>query len=44
LVEEVQEAGAQVVTFNASELPSGVYLCRLESGASVAVTKLVVLK
>ena len=44
LVEEVEEAGAQVVTFNASELPSGVYLCRLESGASVAVTKLVVLK
>ena len=44
LVEGVQEAGSKSVDFNASDLPSGVYLYRLEAGESVAVKKLVLLK
>ncbi len=44
LVDEVQDAGAQEATLDASELPSGVYIYRLEAGGFVEVKKLVVLK
>jgi hypothetical protein len=44
LVDEVQEAGYKSVQFNASSLPSGVYLYRLTAGDFVAAKKLIVLK
>jgi len=37
-------SGSQTVTFNASALPSGVYLYRLQAGSFVATKKLVLLK
>lgn len=39
-----QEAGTQKVFFNASNIPSGMYLYRLESGSFVATKKMTVLK
>ena len=44
LVEEEQPAGWHSVTFDASQLPSGVYLYRLEAGDFVQARKMVVLK
>jgi hypothetical protein len=43
-VDEVQTAGYKSAVFNASGLPSGVYLYRLQAGEFVATKKLVVLK
>ncbi|MCL4512257.1 MAG: T9SS type A sorting domain-containing protein [Bacteroidetes bacterium] len=44
LVNERQNPGSYTVTFNASNLPSGVYFYRLRAGSYVSVKKLVVLK
>jgi hypothetical protein len=44
LANDVQEAGFRSVEFNASSLPSGVYLYRLQAGEFVTTKKLVVLK
>jgi len=39
-----QETGAHEMTFNGSDLPSGIYICRIEAGNFVASDKLVLLK
>ena len=44
LVNEAQEAGSYSVTFNASELPSGIYFYTLTSGNFMATKKLILLK
>lgn len=44
LVNEVQSAGLHSVTFNAAELPSGVYFDRLEAGPFKETDKLLLLK
>ena len=44
LVNGYREAGAHNVTFDASNLPSGIYLYRLEAGESQAIGKMVLLK
>ena len=44
LVSEVQNAGPHSVTFNAAELPSGVYFDRLEAGPFIEINKLLFLK
>ncbi len=44
LVNEIQNAGLHSVTFNAAELPSGVYFDRLEAGPFTETSKLLLLK
>jgi hypothetical protein len=44
LVNEVQDAGFKSVTFDASNLASGVYLYRLQAGSYVSVMKMMVMK
>jgi hypothetical protein len=44
LVKGWREAGAHEVTFDATGLPSGIYLARLQAGELTAVQKLVLLK
>ena len=44
LVNEVKESGTYSVTFNASELPSGIYFYTLLSGNFTATKKLILLK
>ncbi|MCX6640219.1 MAG: T9SS type A sorting domain-containing protein [bacterium] len=44
LVDGFRDAGVQQVTFNAAELPSGIYLARVESGSCSSVQKLVLMK
>jgi hypothetical protein len=44
LVNEVKEIGNYSVTFNASELPSGIYFYTLTSGNFIATKKLILLK
>ncbi len=44
LVNEVKEAGIYEVEFNASNLPSGVYMYKLESGSYVQTKKMLLLK
>ena len=44
LVDEVQNSGYRSVEFNASELPSGVYLYRLRAGDFMVTKKLVLLR
>ncbi len=44
LVNEIKEAGNYTVTFNASELPSGIYFYTLTSGNFIATKKLIFLK
>lgn len=44
LVNERQTAGTHSVTFNASNLPSGMYFYRLQAGTFVQTRKLIILK
>ena len=44
LIEERQNSGAHSVTFNAEDLPSGVYFYRLESGTHNETKKLLLLR
>lgn len=44
LVNEVKNAGAHQATFNASSLPSGVYLYRLEAAGKSLIQKMLLLK
>jgi N-acetylneuraminic acid mutarotase len=44
LINEEKEAGYHLVDFNASELPSGVYFCRIQSGNFIDTKKMILLK
>jgi hypothetical protein len=44
LVNEVKEAGQYSIEFNASNLPSGTYLYRLQAGDYVETKKMILLK
>jgi hypothetical protein len=44
LLNENMSAGTHTVAFNASELTSGVYFYRLESGKSVSIKKMILMK
>ena len=44
LVNEVKSAGVHSVTFNASTLPSGIYLYKIQSGSFVEVKKMNLIK
>lgn len=44
LVDEVKSPGSYVATFNAVNLSSGMYLCRLQAGRSTLVNKLMLVK
>lgn len=44
LVNQVMSAGMHQVQWNASDFPSGVYICRIETGSYTAVKKMMLLK
>ncbi len=44
LVNEIKEAGSYAVTFNASELPSGIYFYTLTADSFMGTKKLLLLK
>jgi hypothetical protein len=44
LVDGISPAGTHTVSFDATDLPSGVYLCRFEAGSFAAVQKLMLIK
>jgi hypothetical protein len=44
MVNQVETAGRHHMTFDASGLPSGVYLCRLEAGEMAQTRKMVLIK
>ena len=44
LVNEIQPAGKYTVSFDASELPSGVYIYKLQAGIFVETKKMILLK
>jgi hypothetical protein len=44
LVNEIKSAGNYEIEFNASELPSGVYICRMQSGDFVSSKKMLLIK
>ncbi len=44
LVNRTMEAGRHEVTFNASELPSGAYFCRMRSGNFTKTSKMLLIK
>jgi hypothetical protein len=44
LVNEVRSAGSYEVEFNASQLPSGVYIYRLTAGGLISTNKMVLIK
>ncbi len=44
LRDRIQSAGQNSVLWNAWELPSGLYLCRIEAGGEVATAKLLLVK
>ncbi len=44
LVNKTMEAGRHEVTFNASELPSGAYFCRMNAGGFTKTSKMLLIK
>jgi hypothetical protein len=44
LVNELKQAGTYEVQFDASELASGIYLYRIESGSFIQTKKMILLK
>lgn len=44
LINEVKKEGSYKVQFNASSLPSGIYLCRMNAGAYNVTKKIILLK
>ena len=44
LVDDIIPAGTHSMTFNASGLPSGVYVMRLQSGGQVLTRRMMLLK
>jgi hypothetical protein len=44
LVNRVQTAGQNHVTFEANDLPSGIYMYRLEAGAFSVTKKMILFK
>ncbi|KAB2920231.1 MAG: T9SS type A sorting domain-containing protein, partial [Bacteroidetes bacterium] len=44
LVHETQNAGANKASFDASQLPSGIYFARLSSGSFNSVIKMTLMK
>jgi len=44
LVDEIMNAGEHKVLFDASDLPSGVYLCRMNSGSFARTQKMILVK
>ena len=44
LIKGQQSSGSHEITFNASNLPSGVYFARLEWGGGIVTEKLLLLK
>ena len=44
LVNEVKDAGSYQVQFNASNLTSGIYICKLEAGSFSSTRKMMLLK
>jgi hypothetical protein len=44
LVNELKLAGTYIVQFNAGNLSSGMYFCRLQADHSLAVSKLMLIK
>jgi hypothetical protein len=44
LVSDTKEAGYYTIDFNGSDLSSGVYYCRLESGGFMDVKKMILVK
>ena len=44
LVNEVKEAGFHEATFNAYNLPSGTYFCKIENGGLITLMKMILMK
>lgn len=44
LIDQFQPAGNYSVTFNAAELSSGIYFCKLESGEFIEIKRMLLLK
>jgi hypothetical protein len=44
LVSEVKQAGSYQITFNSAQLPSGIYLYRIQSGSFIDTKKMILLK
>jgi hypothetical protein len=44
LVKEQKSAGSYSVRFNANNLPSGIYLCKIESGNNIQTKKMMLMK
>ena len=44
LLNEVVPAGSYQIEFTADDLPSGIYICRMQSGSFVSVKKMILLK
>ena len=44
LFEGIQEAGTHIAVFDATGLPSGMYLCRLNAGGFVEAKKMIILR
>jgi hypothetical protein len=44
LVDEYQPAGTKSLTFDASDLPSGVYICRMQAGDFTASRKMMLMR
>jgi hypothetical protein len=44
LINGIREAGAHSISWNAANLPSGIYIYRLEAGGFAAIQKMVLMK